>query len=498
MTREQMMEEIAQAKRDMEKEREERNFFQVEKDTLHRHLELALSDLDAARAAVEDKEREREEGEERWGEEVKLYKQKVKHLLYEYQTSLAHLQTTHLHHLDTTGTSHTATLAQLHLDKRHLRILHRDLETTHAESLRALRRDHDAHVTSLVADHERRAGELQAKYERRLKSVRDEMETRRRAEVHEIEERKNGQMREVVKGHERRFAEIKNYYNDITLNNLALINSLKEQVEEMKKKEERNEKLMADITLENKRLTEPLQAALAEGEQLRRELATYHKDKASLAAAKQRMKVLEEEAKRWRWESEVARQRCAKTEGEKEALYGEFVKRVVGGQQKAGLKNMLLDQKLTALRSTLEKRDLQLTEVMRASNMDPEAALRLARRLDDHLEGKNAIVRDLQFELARVTKAHNDLLRTFEATLTEHNVPLDELGLRPLTLAPHLLSAFDEDERRREAERDGEFEAVRALAAGHGRAVRFEGGEKSEGTVLPPLGKEPKMVTVGN
>ena len=33
-----------------------------------------------------------------------------------------------------------------------------------------------------------------------------------------------------MKNHEKAFSDIKNYYNDITLNNLALINTLKDQV----------------------------------------------------------------------------------------------------------------------------------------------------------------------------------------------------------------------------------------------------------------------------
>lgn len=33
-----------------------------------------------------------------------------------------------------------------------------------------------------------------------------------------------------MKNHEKAFSDIKNYYNDITLNNLALINSLKVRV----------------------------------------------------------------------------------------------------------------------------------------------------------------------------------------------------------------------------------------------------------------------------
>lgn len=42
-----------------------------------------------------------------------------------------------------------------------------------------------------------------------------------------MEERKNNQITDLSKHHEKVFNEMKNYYNDITLNNLALISSLK-------------------------------------------------------------------------------------------------------------------------------------------------------------------------------------------------------------------------------------------------------------------------------
>lgn len=50
----------------------------------------------------------------------------------------------------------------------------------------------------------------------------------------------------------------------------------------MKKKEERMEKQMAEVIAENKRLTEPLQKAREEVEELRKHLANYQKDKESL------------------------------------------------------------------------------------------------------------------------------------------------------------------------------------------------------------------------
>lgn len=46
-----------------------------------------------------------------------------------------------------------------------------------------------------------------------------------------------------------------------------------EQVEEMKKKEERMEKQMNEIMAENKRLTEPLQKAREEVEELRKQVS---------------------------------------------------------------------------------------------------------------------------------------------------------------------------------------------------------------------------------
>ena len=105
-----------------------------------------------------------------------------------------------------------------------------------------------------------------------MSGLREELELQRKVEIHEIEERKNGQINALMRNHEKAFTDIKNYYNDITLNNLALINSLKEQVEDMKKKEERTEKQMAEIVLENKKLTEPLNKARAEVAELQRQV----------------------------------------------------------------------------------------------------------------------------------------------------------------------------------------------------------------------------------
>ena len=82
-------------------------------------------------------------------------------------------------------------------------------------------------MTAMRLDYEQKAKAMHSKYEEKMKCVREDLDIRRKNEVHEIEERKNGQVNALLKNHDKAFTEIKNYYNDITLNNLALINSLK-------------------------------------------------------------------------------------------------------------------------------------------------------------------------------------------------------------------------------------------------------------------------------
>lgn len=69
--------------------------------------------------------------------------------------------------------------------------------------------------------------ELERKYEARLITQGEDMGLQQSMELAEVEQRKNRQVVELTKSHEKAFNDMKNYYNEITLNNLALISSLK-------------------------------------------------------------------------------------------------------------------------------------------------------------------------------------------------------------------------------------------------------------------------------
>ncbi|XP_062860556.1 dynein regulatory complex subunit 4 [Trichomycterus rosablanca] len=432
MSKEQLEEHIVRLREELDREREERNYFQLERDKIHTFWEITKRQLEEKKADLRNRDREMEEAEERHQVEIKVYKQKVKHLLYEQQNNIAELKTEGVIATKLVQKEHADLENELRKGIRTLKVDLKEQELSNENLTKNLKLKHDEDITKLRNDFERQVREIEAKYEKKMQALRQEQDLRRKTEIHDVEERKNGHINTLIKNHEKAFSDIKNYYNDITLNNLALINTLREQVEEMKKKEERLEKEMADVLQQNKRLTEPLQKATEEVSELQKQLANYKKDKVSLAGAKARLKVADKEMKDLRWEHEVLEQRFSKVQQERDELYQKFSKAILEVQQKSGFKNLLLEKKLDALTDTLEKKEAQLNEVLSASNLDQSALNVVTRKLEEVLDSKNFAIKDLQYELARVCKAHNDLLKTYEAKLKVFGIPVDELGFKPL------------------------------------------------------------------
>lgn len=170
----------------------------------------------------------------------------------------------------------------------------------------------------------------------------------------------------------------------------------------MKKKEASDNKLMLEVQLENRRLTEPLQKSLKEVEQLRHELSNYNKDKESLQHAKSRIKVLEGELKSLKWEHEVLEQRFLKVQKERDELYEKFVASIYEVQQKSGMKNLLLEKKLESVSTELESKEVQLNRVLSTVNFASPG--RTAQQVDPVLEQKNTTIKDLQYEVTRLKK----------------------------------------------------------------------------------------------
>lgn len=413
------------------KEEAEFNEFQQQREKLNYFWIVEKKNLEDKKAELRNKERELQDLEEKHQVEIKVYKQRVKHLLYEHQNEITMLKTEAEVALKCAQDEHRTGEAELKADRRSLKLQLKEMELSHEDYLKSLKQEQDKNITLLRQEFERTARELNLKYERKMKSVRDSLEARRKQETALIEERKNSHIAQLMKAHEKAFGEIKNYYNDITHNNLDLIKSLKEEVSAMKKKDAQDEKSKYEIAQENKRMQEPLDDALENVKRLKEAQKRYNRERGELQLTKERLLVLEDQLKNLTWEHEVLRQRFAQVTAERDGLYERFQGTIYNVQQKSGFKNLLLEKKLSALSEALEQKEAQLNEVLARANLDPSVLGQVRGRLDDIIEAKNQTVRDLQQELERVVAAHGELVRVAEDKLAEFGVPVEELGFRP-------------------------------------------------------------------
>eukprot|EP00997_Jenningsia_sp_PLL12_P001118 NODE_11794_length_296_cov_9.672065_g10881_i0.p1 GENE.NODE_11794_length_296_cov_9.672065_g10881_i0~~NODE_11794_length_296_cov_9.672065_g10881_i0.p1 ORF type:complete len:90 (+),score=43.75 NODE_11794_length_296_cov_9.672065_g10881_i0:38-271(+) len=70
----------------------------------------------------------------------------------------------------------------------------------------------------------------------------------------------------------------------------------------------------------------------------------------------------------------------------------------------------------------LEKKDAQLGEILKASNLEPGALGPVERKLEDLLANKNGTIEELQMALAEITQQHERVVLAYENYLSEHGV----------------------------------------------------------------------------
>ncbi|KOB72316.1 Growth arrest-specific protein 8 [Operophtera brumata] len=342
MTREKLEQFTIKVKEELDKEREERNYFQLERDKIRTFWEITRQQLEEAKAELRNRERATEEAQEENEALLETEKQKIKHLKYEQQAAAAALRAENLVELKAAKEEHTEQELELLNDKRALKQEMREKAVAAQDELRRAKLMHAEELSNAREQFEERVRQMEDKAEKKLHETKVELTVMHRTEMAEVDERKNKQLSELIAHHERAFADLKNYYNDITLNNLG-----KDHMEEMQKTKERAEKVAKDALAESKGLREPLEAAIIDNKELKRQIILVERDE----------------------------------------LRSRFTRAVLEVQQRASLKTELLML-------------------------------------------KNTQVDDLRYESARLRKAHDDLLATYEAKLAKLGVPPEELGFK--------------------------------------------------------------------
>jgi len=204
-------------------------------------------------------------------------------------------------------------------------------------------------MSSVRNDHERICNEIQLKYKEKMKDLRAQMEKKRKREIQKIEVRKNAKIKECTIKHEQKYAEIKDYYGDITSTNLDIIKFLKEDLSSSNEEAQRSHKEYRRNYNANKNVTEPLHRAKDEKVLLRKKQLEHIKIKEDLEVCTDEIRAIEGTYKEGEWEYEVKLQQFKYMEEEKKSLFAEFHRLVYEMHQKTGLRNLIMEKKLETI-----------------------------------------------------------------------------------------------------------------------------------------------------
>jgi growth arrest-specific protein 8 len=165
--------------------------FHQEKERLNELWISAKKDLEEVKASLRAKEREKDDLADAQNVEIKVYKQRIKHLLFEHQSEATDARTDAQTALKLQQEKERDSEKELKVDRRDLKAVLREIEVAHEDYLKALKLEHDRNITDLRLEFERDTREMQSLYEDRMTRTREELNRAREEEIKAIERRKS-------------------------------------------------------------------------------------------------------------------------------------------------------------------------------------------------------------------------------------------------------------------------------------------------------------------
>lgn len=171
-----------------------------------------------------------------------------------------------------------------------------------------------------------------------MSDLRRDMEDERAQRIKQIEKKKNEKIKKLTEEHSAKYTAIKTYYADITAQNLDLIKTLKNTINDLRRHEDQDKKLLQQIEKEYKNLSDPLKQLNEEIKMLNEmkiENANIVKQKAEIKKAIESAEIF---YRKLEYEYEVKFQQYQFLKKERDLLFAKFNEAIYEIQQKVGLK----------------------------------------------------------------------------------------------------------------------------------------------------------------
>nr|XP_020514490.1 dynein regulatory complex subunit 4-like isoform X1 [Labrus bergylta] len=399
MSKEQLEEHIVRLREELDREQEERNYFQLERDKIHTFGGIKERQVEVAVAEQRNSEKEIEEGARQHQVEIKVNKQKMKHLLCEHQNTISELKADALVSTDAVHADQERVEAELHEAMSDIMVDTQELDIT--DLVKELQLKHDEEMNQTKSRCEKKLKDAEAKYDKNMELHLQELDNLMKKEVTEREDHWNRYSSNLAEDHREAVGKMNSL-----INTLVVDVTIKTEKEEMKDEIKVREKDLLHVLQDNKHLNECLSKANEEETPIKKKMVFPVKKNDS---EKLRLKELSD----LKEDHEELKQIFSKLQMERDELYKtQYIRDV---QQKGGLKDEQLENVLKGLTDVLEKTQAQIDSVLSASNVDQTALRGVMDQVEENLDRSKNSLEDLRHERALISKACTDLLLHNEA-----------------------------------------------------------------------------------
>ncbi|XP_022190208.2 dynein regulatory complex subunit 4 [Nilaparvata lugens] len=352
----------------LQKEREERNYFQMERDKLRTFWELATHNLDEARAKLVNQDHDLELADDRRVRELRWVNQKVKFLEYEQNLKMNEMAVKEKNSVLQAEKDFAEQENELLHDKTELKYQLKEAQDFHQQEIKNLKLELAEKATDIRKDLETQVESMEFIYEKRIYDAKLFLDTKQKVEMAELDERKNQHIKDLMDDHDLAFNEMRNYYNNIMLNNFSLIMDLKEIIENMKAKEARKNKSVKELTRENASLKEALKKDREDSHLLRQQVDILKKNVASLNTTKKTLKEKEIELERMKWDYDILNMHFENYKEERQNSEQMKLKHSTKMQKREAEKLCKLKMRQSALENEVKRKSQLLDKLMNFMN----------------------------------------------------------------------------------------------------------------------------------
>ncbi len=433
MDLETLKKELAAKKEKLLEERIKRNYIQMEKEMIFDFYNNTRKELEESRNMVIIHDHEIEQMEEDHKIEMTVYMRKLQYLEHEHQTKdTSSVETEARKAMENERKDYLEREEKQKKAKKDLMAEYKKSDATSIEEVKALEEKQADLLKSEQRNLEREKNTLISKYEEKLENLRKDLELRIKVEIHELEERKNQHINNLRETHRKQYNKVKESYNTMTKQQLALIKQTMNDKEDIDKKAEEVKDQIKDLQTKINDSEKPKQDAETKLKAVQKELGTYTRSKMPLGSALARLEMLKEKYVKVKNDKKAMDEKYRLLEKQKMDMYQKFESAMGRLKKRSEFKNSVLEHKLDILQDEFNKKEGQLKEVVLRAGFEQQFVNEIMKRMEEAIEAKNSLLRSLKYSLAHAQKAYNDAIRVYEAKLVEFGIPAEELGLELL------------------------------------------------------------------